>query len=140
MYLGAVKTHESRTVPLPQPIAADLHVWCKSLEPDDLVFSTKTHGPLRNKNYRRDCLTPAAESVGLVLTPHNLRDTAASLAIDAGASVVAVARLLGHEDATTTLRHYAALFPTDLADLVKRVETKSKRAMERHRESPVTTQ
>jgi integrase len=39
---------------------------------------------------------------GLTITPHNLRDTAASLTVHAGASVVAVVRLLGHESATTT--------------------------------------
>ncbi len=33
-----------------------------------------------------------------------------------GASVVAVARLLGHELAATTLNHYAGLFPSDLDD------------------------
>jgi len=50
-----------------------------------------------------------------------LRDTAASLAIQAGASVVAVARLLGHESAATTLNHYAGLFPTDLHDIASRL-------------------
>jgi integrase len=43
---------------------------------------------------------------------HNPRDTAAaSVAIQEGASVVAVARLIGHESAATTLNHYAGLFP-----------------------------
>ena len=51
------------------------------------------------------------------ITPHNVRDTAASLAIQEGASVVAVVRLLGHESAATTLNHYAGLFPTDLDDI-----------------------
>ena len=49
----------------------------------------------------------AVDALDLDITPHNLRDTAASLAIQAGASVVAVARLLGHESAATTLNHYA---------------------------------
>jgi hypothetical protein len=38
------------------------------------------------------------------------------------ASVVAVARLLGHESAATTLNHYAGLFPTDLADVAIRLD------------------
>nr|WP_275296183.1 tyrosine-type recombinase/integrase [Jiangella ureilytica] len=62
------------------------------------------------------------------IAPHNLRDTAASLAIDAGASVVAVAQMLGHEDAATTLRHYASLFPDDLSDVAKRMNTKARTA------------
>ena len=50
----------------------------------------------RNSNFRRDSFDAATAALGLTVTPHNLRDTAASLAIQAGASVVAVARLLGH--------------------------------------------
>ena len=49
---------------------------------------------LRNGNFRCDVFDAAAEALGLKITPHNLRDTAASLAIQAGAAVVAVARLL----------------------------------------------
>jgi integrase len=36
--------------------------------------------------------------------------------------VVAVARLLGHESAATTLNHYAGLFPTDLDDVAIRLD------------------
>jgi integrase len=63
----------------------------------------------------------------LNITPHNLRDTAASLAIQAGASVIAVARLLGHESAATTLNHYAGLFPSDLDDVAKRLDAAGER-------------
>jgi integrase len=80
-------------------------------ESSELVFPSANSTPLRNRNFRRDSFDPAAAALGLKLTPHNLRDTAASLAIQAGASVVAVARLLGHESAATTLNHYAGLFP-----------------------------
>jgi len=82
--------------------------------PRKLVFPSANSTPLRNRNFRRDSFDPAAAALGLKLTPHNLRDTAASLAIHAGASVVAVARLLGHESAATTLNLYTGLFPTDL--------------------------
>jgi integrase len=51
---------------------------------------------------------------GTEIMPHNLSDTAASLSIQEGAAVVAVARLLGHELVATTLNHYTGLFPTDL--------------------------
>jgi hypothetical protein len=36
--------------------------------------------------------------------------------------IVAVARLLGHESAATTLNHYAGLFPTDLDDIASRLD------------------
>jgi integrase len=48
------------------------------------------------------------------LTLHDLRHTAASLAIAGGASVKAVQRLLGHESPVLTLRTYAGLFEDDL--------------------------
>ena len=45
-------------------------------------------------------------------TPHNLRDTAASLAVSAGANVKAVQRMLGHASVAMTFDIYAGLFPT----------------------------
>ena len=48
------------------------------------------------------------------LTPHDLRHTAASLAISAGANVKAVQRMLGHASAAMTLDTYADLFDDDL--------------------------
>jgi integrase len=48
------------------------------------------------------------------LTPHDLRHTAASLAISAGANVKAVQRMLGHASAAMTLDTYADLFDEDL--------------------------
>ena len=51
------------------------------------------------------------------LTFHDLRHTAASLAIASGANVKAVQRLLGHESAMLTVNTYAGLFDTDLDEL-----------------------
>ncbi|WP_157412054.1 tyrosine-type recombinase/integrase [Agreia sp. Leaf283] len=48
------------------------------------------------------------------MTPHDLRHTAASLAIFAGANVKAVQRMLGHASAATTLDVYSDLFDDDL--------------------------
>ncbi|WP_172192785.1 tyrosine-type recombinase/integrase [Actinomyces faecalis] len=47
-------------------------------------------------------------------TVHDLRHTAASLAISAGANVKAVQNMLGHASAAMTLDTYADLFPDDL--------------------------
>ena len=44
------------------------------------------------------------------MTSHDLRHTAASLAIAAGANVQAVHRMLGHTSAAVTLHTYADLF------------------------------
>jgi len=48
------------------------------------------------------------------LTPHDLRPTAASLAVSAGANVKAIQRMLGHASAAMTLDTYADLFDDDL--------------------------
>ena len=48
------------------------------------------------------------------LTPHEMRHTAASLAISAGANVKAVQRMLGHASAAVTLDVYSDLFDSDL--------------------------
>ncbi len=48
------------------------------------------------------------------ITPHDLRHTAAPLAVQAGAHVKAVQRMLGHASAAMTLDVYADLFDDDL--------------------------
>ena len=56
------------------------------------------------------------------LTPHDLRHTAASLAISAGANVKAVQTMLGHASAVLTLDTYADLFPDDLDDVADKMD------------------
>jgi integrase len=119
--LSPVKDHQARTVPIPAIVSGELADYKAHSHPDRLVFPSEKGTPLRNRNWRRDVFDSAVEALGLKITPHNLRDTAASLAIQEGASVVAVARLLGHESAATTLNHCAGLFPTDLDDIAPRL-------------------
>jgi integrase len=126
--LSPVKDHQSRTVPIPRVVSEELARY-KAQKPDGLVFPSANSTPLRNRNFRRDVFDRAVDNLGLDITPHNLRDTAASLAIQAGASVVAVARLLGHESAATTLNHYAGLFPTDLDDVAKRLDAAARQTI-----------
>lgn len=105
--MSPVKDHQARTVPIPGVVSDELAKMGVEQKPDRLVFPSANSTPLRNRNFRRDVFDDAVHALDLDITPHNLRDTAASLAIQAGASVVAVARLLGHESAATTLNHYA---------------------------------
>jgi Phage integrase family len=72
------------------------------------------------------------------LTPHDLRHTAASLAVAAGANVKSVQRMLGHASATMTLDVYAGLFGDDLdrvADLLDEAERKAAADSVRTREA-----
>jgi integrase len=69
------------------------------------VFTAPDGGVLRGNNFRKRAFNAAVEALQSVdltapgVTPHDLRHTAASLAISAGANVKAVQRMLGHADA-----------------------------------------
>lgn len=56
------------------------------------------------------------------LTLHDLRHTAASLAISAGGNPKAVQRMLGHASAAMTLDTYADLFDDDLDAVSERLD------------------
>jgi integrase len=73
-------------------------------------------------DFRHRFFDPAVQRAGLApLTPHDLRDTAASLAVAAGASVKAVQRMLGHASAAMTLDVYAGLFDEELIEVADRM-------------------
>jgi integrase len=134
--LSPVKNHQARTVPVPEIVSDELAGYQARQHQSELVFPSASGTPLRNRNWRRDVFDSAVQVLGLKITPHNLRDTAASLAIQEGASVVAVARLLGHESAATTLNHYAGLFPTDLDDVASRLDAAARLTIaSRHKSS-----
>lgn len=58
----------------------------------------------------------------LVPTFHNLRHTAVTLAISAGANIKLVQRIAGHASATMTLDVYGDLFEDDLHDSARRLD------------------
>ena len=110
---GTTKTHQRRSVPIPRFLADELAVQMAGKGPDELVFTAPGGGVLRNTNFRPRFFDPAVERAGLIgLTPHELRHTAASLAVTAGANVKVVQQMLGHASAAMTLDVYAGLFGT----------------------------
>jgi len=87
---------------------------------DEFVFGPGDV-PLRRTNGRDGCFARAGQRAAAndphlptLLSPHDLRHTAASLAVSAGANVKAVQRMLGHESAAMTLDTYSDLFEDDL--------------------------
>ena len=117
------RNHERRSVPLPRFLAAELTAYLANRSPDDLLFTGTNGGVLRNRNARRDWFNAAARAIGEPgLTPHELRHTAASLAVSAGANVKAVQRMLGHASAAMTLDRYADLFDDDLDAVAERLD------------------
>jgi integrase len=120
---GTPKTHQKRSVPIPRFLCEILKSELAGKSLDDLVFTTQTGKPLRNLNWRRDYFDAAAAEAGLEgLTPHELRHTAASLAVAAGANVKLVQRMLGHKSAVMTLDVYSDLFDDDLDALAERLD------------------
>lgn len=115
LIVGAPKSHQARSVAVPRFLRDRLAEHVNGRGRDDLVFISPRGDMLRVNNWRRSVFDDAAASVGLVgFTPHELRHTAASLAIASGASVKAVQRALGHASATLTLDRYGQLFPDEL--------------------------
>ena len=83
----------------------------------------------RNRTARRAWFNRAAAAIGAPgLTPHELRHTAASLAVSAGANVKAVQRMLGHASAAMTLDRYADLFDDDLDAVADRLDAVARAA------------
>jgi len=120
---GSPKTHEQRTVPIPRFLVDELAAAFAGKQPDDLAFPSAQGTVLRNRTARRSWFDRAATAIGRPgLTPHELRHTAASLAVSAGANVKAVQRMLGHASAAMTLDRYADLFDDDLDALADRLD------------------
>ncbi len=115
---GTPKTHERRDVPIPQFLSAELEGFVEGKCPDDLVFAGIRNGePLRVSTFSGSFKT-AAVAIGLpTLHPHQLRHTAASLAIAAGADVKVVQQMLGHASAAMTLDVYGHLFEDRLDEV-----------------------
>lgn len=129
------KTPRSRrTVPLPDMVAVALaeHLAAFPATVEGLIFHTSTGRPLWREDYGSRVLrkalvrantairkangklpTGAAPAVELPAgtTSHDLRHHYASVLLAAGESVVAVAELLGHENATLVLEVYGHLLP-----------------------------
>ena len=123
MTYGTPKTHQRRSVPVPRSLVDALAEHVAGRKPDDLVFTTPRGDVMRNHNFRSRVFAPAAAFIGVPgLTPHDLRHTAASLAVQAGANVKAVQRMLGHASAAMTLDVYAGLFNDDLDAVADRLD------------------
>jgi integrase len=128
---GRPKTHQQRTVPLPAALVDVLAHRCEGKRPDELLITMSTGTPLPLRNWRRVVFDPAVRAAGLTdVTPHDLRHTAASLAVASGATVKSVQRMLGHASAAMTLDVYSGLFDDDLTALADRMDAAARAAVE----------
>jgi len=115
LVFSSPKTHQTRTVPVPSSVIPALAAACDGRAADELLLTSPRGGPVRINNWRRRVFDPACERAGITgVTPRDMRHTAASLAVSAGANVKPVQRMLGHASAAMTLDVYAPLFDADL--------------------------
>ncbi|MFY9190206.1 MAG: tyrosine-type recombinase/integrase [Lawsonella sp.] len=122
IHLGTPKTGENRTVPLIKLVADKLEKHMRDLTPGALVWTAPKGGYVPRPNAREGYWGRAIKETGIPrVTPHELRHTAASLAVQSGANVKAVQRMLGHSSAAMTLDVYADLFDEDLDALAERL-------------------
>ena len=110
-------------MPIPRFVAAELAERLAGRTSGDLVFAAPQGGVLRARNFRRQVFDRAVREVGPAgFHPHELRHTAASLAIASGADIKVVQQMLGHKTATMTLDRYGHLFPDRLDEIADRMD------------------
>jgi integrase len=122
-----------------------LSIQCADKAPGMLLFGDGVNH-LRPSTISNGWLTRAVERCQNLdatfprVTIHDLRHTAASLAISAGANVKVVQKMLGHASAAMTLDAYAGLFDDDLdtvalaLDRARALSSASDRSLVRMRE------
>jgi integrase len=125
--VGTPKTHEARSVPYPKFLSESIARQCENKGRDGLLFGDGVHHQPQSNSTGGWFAAAVAKAQAIdpdfpMITPHDLRHTAASLAISAGANVKAVQRMLGHASAAMTLDTYADLFEDDLNDVSDRMD------------------
>ena len=122
-----------RTVPMADVALERLHTHINALvdanNARSLLFTSPQGGVLRPTNWRSRYFNPAVKAAKLTpLTPHDLRHTAASLFISAGANPWMLAEVLGHTDTRMIDRVYGHLFEKDREELRQRMSAKARTA------------
>jgi integrase len=129
LHVGPLKTKASRrVVTIPAFLADELgnHLSpARAGDGSDLVFPAPAGGYLRRTSFGHRFWAPAVARGGLDPAPtfHDLRHTAAALAIAEGAHPKAIQARMGHSSITTTLNTYGHLFPSLDVELADRLES-----------------
>ena len=116
LYVDTLKNHRARTVPLVADLVPIVDRWSEGKTPDAWLFAAPEGGPLRESNWKRSvgwtAATARIERQGLRV--HDLRHTAASVWLGAGADPKVVQRVLGHATAAMTMDLYGHLVDDNL--------------------------
>lgn len=121
IHVGTPKSNRARRVPVPGFLLAELRRLTTDYAGSDLVFPSADGGYLRRtraSSGSKSWFKTALRDAGLEpMTMHDLRHTAASLAVQSGAHVKTIQRMLGHTSAAMTLDVYSDLFEDDLDEV-----------------------
>lgn len=118
LVIAPPKGRKVREVPLPDVVAEALAERIRLYPPgqDGLIFTSREHKPLNRNYYNPKIWKPTLVAAGVEPTRangmHALRHHYASLLLDAGVSIRALAEHLGHADPGFTLRTYTHLMPS----------------------------
>lgn len=124
VHMGTPKGGGERTVPIFEVVAESLEKHMRGLKPGERIWSAPRGGYVPRPNAREGYWQRAIAASGVPrVTPHELRHTAASLAVQSGANVKVVQRMLGHASAAMTLDVYADLFDEDFDALIEAVNS-----------------
>lgn len=139
IHVGSPKTHRGRSVPYPEFLDEMLRILASGKSIDSLLFGDGEEH-MRLPNSKKGWFAGAVRRTRAEfaefphVTPHDLRHTAASLAISAGANVKAVQRMLGHASAVMTLDTYADLFDDDLNSVSKAMDKARVKSLKKRRD------
>lgn len=120
--VGTPKRHRSRIVPIVSQLVPMLVRRTHRRAADEILIPSRAGTPLRNVNWRRSAgWNEARQALGLRdLRIHDLRHSAASVLLEAGANPVDVASILGHATPYTTMTTYAHLMNGRLDEVGER--------------------
>jgi integrase len=115
-YVDTLKNNRARTVPLVLDLVPIVDRWGTGKAPDAWLFEAPKGGPLWESNWKRSVGWSAATSaVGVPdFRVHDLRHTAASVWLAAGADPKVVQRVLGHATAAMTIDLYGHMIDANL--------------------------
>lgn len=130
--LGTPKSHQSRSVPVPRFIAAELAAAAKGKRTDNLLFTVRGGSIVRLSNWRLSVFLPACARAGTSarFRIHDLRHTAASLMIQAGYPPKMLQEIMGHASITTTLDLYGHLYPGEMDRYADRLDEAAGNALD----------
>lgn len=130
---GPPKTEAgNRTIPIPpwltgqlaEMLAARAATRDSPVESTERLFLNRAGKPLNRDKFRETVIRPALVAAGLPASTrtYDLRHGHASMLIDLGANVLAVAQRMGHSDPSVTLREYGHLFAGVQEDLTRQLD------------------